>query len=80
MSERPDLEPSTGDVTLDDAKRQRLSGLMVGTSGNQVSLCRLVEGDIEWRENWDPDEARGIGKRIIELAKQVEADAGPPGR
>jgi hypothetical protein len=57
--------------TLAQMKDDRTSGLMVGTNDSGgVGVARLIDGDVEWREDWDADEAIAIGRELIRLGNR----------
>jgi hypothetical protein len=63
--------------TLSEMRDDRADGLMVGTTDDGgVGMCRLINGEPEWRENFTPDEAEAIGKELVRLAKKQRSAAG----
>jgi hypothetical protein len=62
--------PIGAEIPLSEMRRRKMSGLVIGTSEDrrQVSLCRLVEGEVAWREDYDPAEADMIADEMKRIA------------
>lgn len=59
------------ELSLNDAMERRASGLLIGHNENQVTMCRMVDGEILWREVWMKREAKSIGVEILEIAGKL---------
>lgn len=69
-------------VPLAEHRRRRTTGIMVGVDGavfgradgdRLVTIARLLDGELEWREDWTPDEAEAIGLELVRVAGEQRA-------